>query len=173
MNKVVPSVPASQSEAVDLRAAILAEYDVDSHGMIQTPGRFESEMLYTPYFYDVVMNGCADTLDWPDGGIVDLVDVDDDDRRMFPELGADTVAVAIETSDQGFVSCVAHTQATLDALHARHEAECEEAEEERRRRGGGGGGQRQLGQAPQRGRPVGRTGRRLDGAGLPPNTNFR
>lgn len=83
------------------RAAILAEYNVDENSRITNPGKFEGEMLYAPYFYEVALHGVSEELD-DDGEYVTLVAVGDSDRAAFPELGAARYVLLIET-DLGFV----------------------------------------------------------------------
>ncbi len=65
------------------REEIVKEYDVNKYGIIQSPGKFEGEMLYVPYFWDMVMNGMHDH-EREDGTCV--IDVEEDDRKMFPDL---------------------------------------------------------------------------------------
>ena len=42
------------------REEILKDYTVDASGRIRTPGQFEAEMLYVPYFWDAYLNGFSD-----------------------------------------------------------------------------------------------------------------
>ncbi len=79
------------------RKDILAEYEVE-HGTIRTPGKFQGEALYVPYFWDAFLNGCADR----DNGQVLGFDVTDDDKKEFPELRKRRTVKLVET-DQGFV----------------------------------------------------------------------
>jgi hypothetical protein len=64
------------------RQDILDQYKVDDRGIIRSPGKFEGEMLYVPYFWDAFLNGCADR----DDGKVLGFDVTADDKKEFPEL---------------------------------------------------------------------------------------
>jgi hypothetical protein len=64
------------------RRDILDQYKVDDRGIIRSPGKFEGEMLYVPYFWDAFLNGCADR----DDGKVLGFDVTADDKKEFPEL---------------------------------------------------------------------------------------
>lgn len=81
------------------REDIEREYTVQN-GIIRNPGKFEGEPIYAPFFYDALMNGMADE----DDGDEAWFDITDEDRAMFPELGACT-RVILRQSDQGFVSC--------------------------------------------------------------------
>jgi hypothetical protein len=57
------------------------EYDFDSQGRITSPGKFEGEMLYVPYFFDVSLEGLSDVL--ADGTI--SVEIMDEDVVHFAE----------------------------------------------------------------------------------------
>jgi hypothetical protein len=79
------------------RAEILENYEVRD-GRIVSPGQFEGETIYIPYFWDVFLNGDADE----DDGTALTFYVLDEDVAEFPEL-AGIVFVAIYQDDQGFV----------------------------------------------------------------------
>jgi hypothetical protein len=79
------------------RQEIIEQYKVDANGIIRSPGKFEAEMLYAPYFYDVMLNGATDHVNG-----VDYVELDATDREQFPELGT-AYGIALEESEQGFV----------------------------------------------------------------------
>jgi hypothetical protein len=80
------------------RQDILSQYQVSPNGVILSPGKFESEMLYVPYFWEAYMNGMADD---DDGSILTFI-VNQDDLNEFPEL-ANVKKVQLEETDQGFV----------------------------------------------------------------------
>lgn len=85
------------------RDDILRDYKVDSHGVIRRPGKFEGEMLYIPYFWEVGLDGLADDdIEVGNDNVEWIFEITDDDRAMFPELGKTTVLKLWE-SDQGFV----------------------------------------------------------------------
>ena len=77
-----------------------AEYETNSQGIITSPGKFEGEMIYAPYFWEKGLEGCADE----DDGQVFRFKIDDQDKKLFPELG-NTEMLYLTESDQGFVSC--------------------------------------------------------------------
>ena len=80
------------------RSEILQTYNVSFDGRIVSPGQFEGEMLYVPYFWDAFLNGGADR----DNGTVLGFDLNADDKAMFPELkGRRTVK--LYQRDDGFV----------------------------------------------------------------------
>ena len=85
------------------RNEILSHYTTNEHGIITSLGKFEGEMLYVPYFWDLVLNGCGE-----DGGEesnpTSAFDIDSADRAVFPEL-AGTRRLVLSESDQGFVYC--------------------------------------------------------------------
>ena len=79
------------------REEILAYYDV-SRGIIRSPGKFEGEPIYVPYFWDAFLEGFADR----DDGTVIGFDVTPEDKAEFPELKRRRTVNIMET-DQGFV----------------------------------------------------------------------
>ena len=80
------------------RQQIIKDYDIDNTGRIRSPGKFEGEMIYVPYFWDAFLNGCADS----DNGKVLGFNVTADDKAMFPELKRKRV-VKLYERDDGFV----------------------------------------------------------------------
>lgn len=79
------------------RNDILNSYDVHN-GIITSPGKFEGEAIYVPYFWDAYLNGCADR----DDGTVLGFDVTKEDKVMFPELKRKRTVKLIQRDD-GFV----------------------------------------------------------------------
>ena len=68
-----------------MTANILKDYDV-KNGVIMSPGKFEGESAYVPYFWDVALDGFADE-DYTDStGAVYAFDISDEDKKFFPEL---------------------------------------------------------------------------------------
>jgi hypothetical protein len=67
--------------------------------MVKGPGKFEGEPPWTPYFYDVYLNGGGNYLD----DETHEVWVEEDDIKMFPEL-KDVEKVLVFFSESGFVS---------------------------------------------------------------------
>lgn len=78
------------------RAEIEQAYKVEN-GVIRSPGKFEGEAVYVPYFWDVYLDGGADE----DDGEVLVFYVSDEDRATFPELQGPTVM--LRQLDNGFV----------------------------------------------------------------------
>jgi len=99
----------------------MKEFDVNEQGIIQSPGKFEGEMLYVPYFWDTMMEGNGEDLYFSDGALVSIIGVEDKDREMFPELGSAT-QIAIETTDQGFVNAITDS-AAISRLLAEYESD--------------------------------------------------
>jgi hypothetical protein len=120
------SGPLVQSyRAIDARAAIFAAYEIDSGLVIQSPGKFEAESAWVPYFHESSMDGTADELSYPDGATLYVVEIDSSDRAAWPEIDSGIVAAVIDESDSGFVSCSLVTQEELDA----QQADCDSAQE--------------------------------------------
>lgn len=84
------------------REEILKDYKV-KNGTIRSPGKFEGERVYVPYFWDCAMNGCADE---DDGDILTFI-ITQEDLDEFPELVEDKYAVGenlyLRVRDDGFV----------------------------------------------------------------------
>jgi len=101
------------------RQQILEQYTIDRHGTIRSPGKFEGEMLYAPYFYDALMDGDGEEVYAPlpencseeeaelwesdDSLLYTTFQVSEKDRLEFPELEPETQYVAVYESESGFV----------------------------------------------------------------------
>ena len=81
------------------RDEIEREYVVDDNGRIQSPGKFEGERRYVPYFWSVYLNGFADE---DDGDVLTFV-VTWADVDMFPELHGRR-EIRLREDGNGFVS---------------------------------------------------------------------
>jgi hypothetical protein len=79
------------------RADIARDYIV-RNGRISSPGKFEGEMVYVPYYWDIGMNGFADI----DDGRVCKFQVTTEDKKEFPELKRRRW-VSLYEDDNGFV----------------------------------------------------------------------
>lgn len=51
--------------------------------LISGPGKFEGEPIYSPYYYDLILDGGSDEVNAGGG---DVLIVTDRDRVLFPEL---------------------------------------------------------------------------------------
>lgn len=80
------------------REKILQDYEVDTNGIIRSPGKFEGEMLYVPYFWEVFLDGGADR----DNGTILGFDLTPEDKAQFPELKGKRT-VRLYQRDDGFV----------------------------------------------------------------------
>jgi hypothetical protein len=87
------------------RAEVKAQYDVNQHGIITSPGKFESTPIYTPHFWELALEGDGDeTYDVSICKYVSIMKVEPWDRAEYPELTADDVdLLQIYEDDQGFV----------------------------------------------------------------------
>jgi hypothetical protein len=70
---------------------------------VSHPGKFEREEIYAPYFYEQLLDGCADDYD-VDGTLYSVMVVTDEDKELFPEL-SNVFAVLCHESAQGFFYC--------------------------------------------------------------------
>jgi hypothetical protein len=106
------------------REDIFTAYTVDANKIIRTPGKFEGEPIYAPYFWDCALQGMYAE----DVNGVFFMPLDESDHAMFPELYLNTwdgvndptnkpvYGIALEESEQGFVySKVYDTQAEYSA----------------------------------------------------------
>jgi hypothetical protein len=80
------------------RKEIEESYEVKD-GRICSPGKFEGEVIYAPYFWAFGLEGWADR----DDGKVYGFDIHPDDRAEFPEIPADRRTINLDEADQGFV----------------------------------------------------------------------
>ncbi len=63
------------------REDVLSRYRVDENGVITSPGKFEGEKIYMPYFYEESMFGYSQE----EEGVYS-VEVYEEDKSEFPEL---------------------------------------------------------------------------------------
>ena len=85
------------TEAEIFANAILNQFKIRK-GRIVSPGKFEGERIYMPWFYEQYLNGCAD-----DNGQAITVAITQDDKIAFPELKRRN-RVRFRICDQGFVT---------------------------------------------------------------------
>jgi hypothetical protein len=103
------------------RDEIMKAFDVNEQGVIQSPGKFEGEMLYVPHFWDVMMEGAGDDLHFNDGALITILPVEDGDRAQFPELAGDN-EIALEETNDGFVNAMTDA-AQINKIRAEYEKE--------------------------------------------------
>lgn len=80
------------------RKDVTDDYDVKD-GRITSPGKFEGEAIYAPYFYNEYLNGGAE-----DEGDRLAFDVTAEDRAEFPELKG-VKRVFLQEDGNGFIYC--------------------------------------------------------------------
>ena len=76
------------------RKEIEAEYRVVG-GIIRSPGKFESEPVFSPYFYEISMDGCREE---------GIIGIESEDILEFPELDGYSRVECWESND-GFFYC--------------------------------------------------------------------
>jgi hypothetical protein len=81
------------------RDQITTDYKIGLSGRIESPGKFEGEMLYVPYFWEAYLDGFADT----DDGRVLGFKIVPEDRAMFPELSKRKRTIRLIEREDGFV----------------------------------------------------------------------
>lgn len=87
------------------RAEILSNYEVDKHGTITSPGKFETQPLYAPHFWELALEGEGEEeFDNDLCRYVSIIKVEPWDTTEYPELIEDDVKwVQIWEDEQGFV----------------------------------------------------------------------
>jgi hypothetical protein len=73
----------------------------DGSEYIRSPGKFEGEAIYIPYFWDLFLSGCADE----DDGEIIRCEISDEDRKEFPELGDRTHVYFFQREDGFVIEC--------------------------------------------------------------------
>lgn len=104
---------------METQADVREVYDVDEHGIIRSPGKFESESWIAPIVYDWYMNGDPGEM----FGDTNVYVIDPGTRAAF-ELADYDYALTLSESDQGFVYVGTIDKAEYDLL------DVEENEEE-------------------------------------------
>jgi hypothetical protein len=97
---VTTIAPSSGGKGVCIvtREEILKTYTV-LNGRITSPGKFEHEPIYAPYFYEDSMNGFwhedRNGSYWTEVTVLD--------RQMFPEIPARKRTIHVSEDEMGFV----------------------------------------------------------------------
>jgi hypothetical protein len=81
------------------RAAVEEAYEIE-RGRITSPGKFEGQKLYVPYFWSKVLEGWQDDED-ADGTPVFYVT--SEDRTEFPEIHPKVKQIRLIEQDSGFI----------------------------------------------------------------------
>lgn len=68
-------------------------------GVITSPGKFEGQLLYVPYFWEIFLDGGVDD----EKGDVLIFKIDANDRKLFPEISKKQKTIKLKETG-GFVS---------------------------------------------------------------------
>lgn len=96
-------------------------YKIDESGYIRSPGKFEAEPYWLPYFYGQMMEGggSGDFVSDEQGWSVELVELTQEDFDRIPELAEQGFQVGekigIEETSQGFVGIMNEPEEGWDA----------------------------------------------------------
>lgn len=91
------------------RQDVLNDYDM-LNGRIVSPGKFEGEPIYVPYFWDMTLSGCAPDEEFDeDGNHIYSCHVHAEDHAQFPEELRLVACVYLWEDEQGFVHSQAFT----------------------------------------------------------------
>ena len=93
-----PVYPEYEINELRTRVQVLKQFETADNGRITSPGKFEGEALYVPYFWEKGLSGWYD--DEEDGNYVFFVMPED--REQFPEL-KQLRRVVLTEDDNGFV----------------------------------------------------------------------
>ena len=87
------------------RQEVLDAYDVNDSGIITSPGKFEGTPIYTPHFWELVLEGEGEEhYDHSAGTPVSIIHVDEWDLIEYPELATDHIKyIQMHEDDQGFI----------------------------------------------------------------------
>lgn len=88
------------------REQVLCDYSVDQNGVIRSPGKFELQPIFTPYFWNLALEGFSDM----DNGVTFTFDIrrDNEARKLFPELNSwlgRARILSLTEDSMGFVHC--------------------------------------------------------------------
>jgi hypothetical protein len=83
---------------MDVLKNIRRDFRINERGRITSPGKFEGEMCYVPYYWEIYLNGFADR----DDGQVLGFDISAEDKFLFPMLRKRRT-VKLYARDDGFV----------------------------------------------------------------------
>lgn len=97
-SRITLRIASTDGRPLTPRELIEIEYEPDKYGLVTTPGKFEREMIYVPYFWQQGLEGMADS----DDGKVYVFSIDANDRKLFPEL-ARRQKLRLMEDDCGFV----------------------------------------------------------------------
>lgn len=106
------------------RAESLDGYETDGDQIV-SPGKFENEPIWAPYFSMIANDG--EELSCMEDGVgeyASLVKVTDDERAMWPELDEKVQYILVTESDSGFVTLFeVKTEKQADALRDSYQPE--------------------------------------------------
>jgi hypothetical protein len=84
------------------RQEIIDQYEVKDN-FIVSPGKFEGELIITPYFWQEYLEGGDDNPNEFEYGIMSFT-ITDEDREIFPEiLTPNSHTVKLHVDDNGFI----------------------------------------------------------------------
>lgn len=73
-------------------------YKTHDNAVISSPGKFEGEMIYVPYLWEQSAFNPEE------------FEITDEDRKLFPEIPAETKTIYLYENDDGFVSEISEEQ---------------------------------------------------------------
>jgi len=101
------------------REKIYEQYKVKM-GFIASPGKFEGEPVYAPYFYDISLYDCVEMYNEDCFSEV-IIKIKPEDREMFPEITAVAEYVSVQENGDGFVKIQLLTEQDFEKIQAYYE----------------------------------------------------
>lgn len=83
---------------------------------ITEPGKFEGEPVWTPIFWDQVLDGWAEVELYVDGDLISFIEITEEDRRRWPGLPTGRNYIALWENVQGFVHTRHMTREEMEKL---------------------------------------------------------
>ena len=88
------------------RKEIEQMYDVNEYGIITSPGKFEGEMVYVPYFWELAMGGGGMDTEWDGNSPIEVFEIEKDDIGNFSGIfkkNDEGLILRIKEDSHGFV----------------------------------------------------------------------
>jgi hypothetical protein len=108
------SSPARHTQEFAAQAEEIRErYNVNEAGVIDNPGKFEGELIYVPFFWELGLEGSADAEEMADDE-QESTGADDsafvfalslEDHELWPELPDRAIGLRLYENTDGFVFC--------------------------------------------------------------------
>ena len=111
INRLLRFEPEGVTRILKSLARARKNFEIDRHGNVKSPGKYEGEQIHTIYFHELVLDGFGnpiyevteDESGNPEAFGDDFL-VEDVERYLMPTLGK-AKKIRVTYSEQGFVGC--------------------------------------------------------------------